>query len=283
MPTPSLLYSVLDRDKVSVGALNRVRECVLECGDCCTKSIVKGFTCSMQTAHQIYSTGGALPSWLAWLLLHLEIRIKDGSVALAYEDLCGEERALVLSLGTFSLAPGGDGRTTTAALLGLGLAVMRPDANPEPIIRELSVRVDLTHSGNSSGLVPIVTAIAVGAGEDLGQPVMVEVDAGRIKDLVTAHESMRAAFTLRAARRCQPGVLETDFVDAASSLSMLPPASLLLHRVAANNSARATVAVAGVKLLLKLDDTCSGPEVRFGFDSRTLCLGLLAFPTDPTY
>lgn len=202
---------------------------------------------------------------MGWLLAHLQVRIKDVSVALAYDmrELggIGGERALVCSLEALRLEPKDDGQTATLALLGLGLTVLLPNSDPQPILHEMGLRLYLTRAGSS--LIPCMVVLAVGAGEGLTQPIKVEVDAPRLQALAAAQELIRAGLVLRAANRQRllaepPQDQEQDYMDALSSLPT--PDGWPIHRFA-DSGARATVAAAGVQLMLQLERSCAASEV----------------------
>jgi len=212
-----------------------------------------------------------LPSWVAWLLAHLHIRIEDVSVSFAYDmreldrsGALGGEAALMCSLGTLCFEPSGDGSKTTITVLALGLAMLLPDSDPQPILQELGLRFELVHGG--SLLRPSAVAVAVGAGEGLRQPIAMEVDAGRIRALAAAQEVLCAGFVLHAARRRQreraasqaQAEEEQDFMDASSMLP--PPSRSPLHQFAEAGT-RATVAAAGMQLVLNLDGDCNASQV----------------------
>lgn len=174
------------------------------------------------------------------------------------------EQALVCSFKTLCLEPNDRGQRMTLALLGLGLAALLPDAGePQPILHDLSVRLSLIRSSYTSLLVLSTVDVAVGAGgEGLTQPVKLELDAARMQAVTAAQALLHAGLVLRAARRqrllpsepVEPG--EEEYADALSSLPA-PSRSPLLHGLVATG-ARATVAAAGVQLVLMLD---SGSEV----------------------
>lgn len=199
---------------------------------------------------------------MTWLLAHLHVSIEDLSVTLAYDmrelGSVEGERALVCSFKTLCLEPNDRGQRMTLALLGLGLAALLPDAGqPQPILHDLSVRFRLVLSAMD---------VAVGAGEEgLAQPVKLELDAARMQALTAAQALLHAGLVLWAARRqrlppsepVEPG--EEGYADALSSLPA-PSRSPLNGLVA--TGARATVAAAGVQLVLKLD---SGSEVGRGY------------------
>lgn len=213
--------------------------------------------------------GSALPRWLIWLLTHLHVSIEGVSATLVYNmrelGSIGGERALVCSFKTLCLEPNDRVQMTTLALLGMGLAVLLPDAGePQPILHDLSVRLSLVHSSDTSLLVPSAVDVAAGAGEGLTQPVKLELDAARMQALTAAQALLHAGLVLRTACRkrllpsepAEPG--EADYTDA---LSLLPASSRSPLNGLVVTGARATVAAAGVQLVLKLDD---GSEVGRG-------------------